>query len=184
MTEPHATDPHPTDPPVIDSPVIDSTGADSPGAEPQGPAEFAAAIGAARQRLIGFIGSCAGADWLATPLGSDPRPVGVIVDHVAHSYEYLAAWMRGILAGQRVTISTDIVDAYNAEHATAAAQVSQPEAAEHLGRSGDAIIQLVSGLNPADLDARGGRVRRLAQIAIRHADDHRAEEEAALAAAR
>ena len=51
-------------------------------------------------------------------------------------------------------------------------------------RSGDAIVDLVAGLRPDELDTLGGRGRRLAQIAIRHADDHRSEIEAALAAAR
>jgi hypothetical protein len=41
---------------------------------------------------------------------------------------------------------------------------------------------LVAGLSAADLAAGDGRVRRLAQVAIRHADDHRSEIEAALAA--
>lgn len=169
MTEPRQTRPRQTRPPAT---------------APQIPAEFAAAIAAARQRLIGFTGRCSTIDWRAAPLAGDPRPVAVIVDHVAHSYEYLAAWMREILAGQRAAISTDIVDAYNAEHAAAAAHVSQADTARHLGRSGDALIQLVAGLAPADLEAGGGRVRRLAQIAVRHADDHRAEVETALAAAR
>jgi hypothetical protein len=50
----------------------------------------------------------------------------------------------------------------------------------HLQSSGDAIIATISQLTPADLDADGGRVRRLAEIAARHADDHRASIEAAL----
>jgi len=52
---------------------------------------------------------------------------------------------------------------------------------EHLRRSGAAISQLVAGCSAEDLQAGGGRVERLAQIAIRHADDHRAEIEAGLA---
>ncbi len=40
---------------------------------------------------------------------------------------------------------------------------------------------LVAGLSPADLTAGDGRALRLAQIAARHADDHRADIEAALA---
>jgi hypothetical protein len=39
----------------------------------------------------------------------------------------------------------------------------------------------VAGPDPAQLDADDGRVRRFARIAIRHADDHRAEIEAGLA---
>jgi hypothetical protein len=60
--------------------------------------------------------------------------------------------------------------------------VTQAEAVEHLRRSGAAISQLVAGCSAEDLQAGGGRVERLAQIAIRHADDHRAEIEAALPA--
>jgi DinB superfamily len=162
-----------TDPPMTDPPMTD----------PQSPAELAVAIDAARQRLIGFAGACSADDWRSAPLDGDPRPVGVVVDHVAHSYEYLGGWMREIVAGRLVTVGPDIVDAYNAAHAEAAGQVSQAEAVGHLHRSGDELIEFVAGLAPADLDAGDGRTRRLAQIAIRHADDHRAEIEAALAAA-
>ena len=49
-------------------------------------------------------------------------------------------------------------------------------------RSGEAISALVAGLSPAHLAAGDGRGQRLAQIAARHADDHRADIEAALAA--
>ncbi len=55
------------------------------------------------------------------------------------------------------------------------------EATEHLRRSGEAISVLVAGLRPADLAAGDGRALRLAQIAARHADDHRADIEATLA---
>jgi len=74
------------------------------------------------------------------------------------------------------------VDALNAEHARVAASVTRGEAAGHLRDSGAAIAALVAGLSAGDLAAGDGRVRRLAQIAIRHADDHRSEIEAALAA--
>ena len=40
---------------------------------------------------------------------------------------------------------------------------------------------MVVGLSSVGLAAGDGRVRRLAQIAARHADDHRTEIEAALA---
>jgi len=70
----------------------------------------------------------------------------------------------------------------NAQHAQAAAAVSKAEATGHLRRSGAAISGLVAGLSAADLAAGHGRVRRLAQIAIRHADDHRTDIETALTA--
>ena len=70
-----------------------------------------------------------------------------------------------------------------ASRGLAAGLPSQADAVAHLHRSGDAIIDLVAELRPDDLDAADGRGRRLAQIAIRHADDHRRDIQAALVAA-
>jgi DinB superfamily len=145
------------------------------------PAELAAAIGAARDRLISFVRGCTDQQWRSAPLDGDPRPVGVVVDHVAHSYEYLAGWIRQLAAGQPVDVNSEVVDALNAQHARAAASVSRADATAHLLRSGDAIGALIAGVPAAGLEAGGGRVRRFAQIAIRHPDDHRSEIETALA---
>jgi hypothetical protein len=145
------------------------------------PAELAAAIGSARDRLIGFVRGCTDEQWRSAPLDGDPRPVGVVVDHVAHSYEYLAGWIRQLAAGQPADVDSEVVDALNAQHAREAASVSRAGATAHLLRSGDAIGALIEGLPAADLEAGGGRVRRFAQIAIRHPDDHRSEIETALA---
>ena len=150
--------------------------------EGQSPAQYAAGIDQARDRLIAFVESCTTEQWRAAPLEGDPRPVGVVTDHVAHAYEYLARWMREILAGAAVTVNSDVIDALNAEHAAAAAAVTPAEAVAHLRRSGAAISALVAGCTAADLKAGDGRVERFAQIAIRHADDHRTEMAAALAA--
>jgi hypothetical protein len=164
------------------SPGSPSPGAQNPGPESQSPAEYAAAIDAARQRLVGFVRACPEGDWRAAPLDGDPRPVGVVIDHVAHSYEYLANWMRQILAGHQVPVTGDIVDGLNAEHAQSAVQVGPEEVIARLSRGGDDIVALVAGLSPPDLDTDGGRIRRMAQIAIRHADGHRTEIQEALAA--
>jgi hypothetical protein len=146
------------------------------------PAQYASDIDAARERLVAFTTGCTDDQWRAAPVEGDPRPVRVIVDHVAHSYEYLAGWMRQILAGETVAVDSDVVDDLNAEHATGAAAVTPAEAVEHLRRSGAAISRLVAGCTAEDLQAGEGRVERFAQIAIRHADNHRAEIEAGLAA--
>ena len=152
------------------------------GEDTRSPAELAADIDAARERLAGFVGSCTDADWRSAPLDGDPRPVGLVVDHVADAYEYLAGWIRQLVAGQPVNVNNEVVDALNAEHARTAGSVTRAETAGHLRRSGADIAALVAGLSAADLAAGDGRVRRFAQIAIRHADDHRSEIEAALAA--
>ena len=148
------------------------------------PAAYAADIDAARDRMIGFVTGCGDEEWRSAPLDGDPRPVAVVVDHVAHAYEYLAGWIGQLVAGQPAEVNSDVVDALNARHARDAAAVSRDEAAGHLRRSGQAISALVAGLSAADLAAGDGRVLRLAQIAARHADDHRADIEAALAAKR
>jgi hypothetical protein len=152
------------------------------GEDTRSPAELAADIDAARERLAGFVGSCTDADWRSAPLDGDPRPVGLVVDHVADAYEYLAGWIRQLVAGQPVDVNNEVVDALNAEHARTAGSVTRAETAGHLRRSGADIAALVAGLSAADLAAGDGRVRRFAQIAIRHADNHRSEIEAALAA--
>ena len=146
------------------------------------PAAYAADIEAARDRLIAFASGCSDGEWRAAPLDGDPRPVGVFVDHVADSYEYLAGWIRQLVAGQPVEVTGDLVDDLNAEHASEAAGVSQADAVEHLRRRGTAISALIAGLSADDLAAGDGLVRRFAQIAVRHADNHRTDIETALAA--
>jgi hypothetical protein len=148
----------------------------------RGAAAYAADIEAARDRLIAFASGCSEAEWRAAPLDGDPRPVAVVVDHVADSYEYLAGFIRQLVAGQAVEVTGELVDDLNAEHATQAAAVSQADAAEHLRSSGAAISTLIAGLSSDELAAGDGRVRLFAQIAIRHADNHRTDIETALAA--
>ena len=146
------------------------------------PAAYAADIDAARERMIGFASGCSDEEWRAAPLDGDPRPVAVVVDHVAHAYEYMAGWISQFVAGQPVEVNSGVVDALNAKHALDATGVSRDEAIGHLRRSGAAISVLVAGLSPADLAAGDGRVRLFAQIASRHADNHRTDIETALAA--
>jgi hypothetical protein len=149
--------------------------------EGKSPAQYAADIDAARHQLIASVESCTAEQWNAAPLAGDRRPVGAVADHVAHAYEYLAGWMCQILRGETVTVNSGVVDALNAGHAAAATGVTRTEAAEHLRRSGAAISALVAGCTAEDLKAGDGRVEHLAQIAVRHADDHRTQIEAALA---
>jgi len=146
-------------------------------------AELARAIDETRQPLISFVQRCTDGQWHAAPVDGDPRPVGVIADHVADAYEYLADWIGDLVDGKPVEVDSDIVDSLNAEHAGEATSVTPADVAEHLRSKGDAIIALVAGLEPDQLDLGDGRVRRLAVIAARHAESHRAEIEQALAAA-
>ena len=74
------------------------------------PAAYATDIEAARDRLVSFVSSCADREWHAAPLDGDSRPVAVVVDHVAHAYDYLAGWIRRLVAGQPVEVSSQTVD--------------------------------------------------------------------------
>jgi hypothetical protein len=146
------------------------------------PSDHAAAIAASRDRLKAFAAACPDDVWRAAPLSDqgDRRTVGVIVDHVADSCDYIGAWMRAIVAGEEPAVSPELVDQFNAAHAADRADVTQADAVTHLQRSGDAVIALIASLTESDLDLADGRVGRFAQILARHPDNHRAEIEAAL----
>jgi DinB superfamily len=146
------------------------------------PAAYAQSIDSARERFLQFVQHCSDGEWHEAPVDGDPRAVGVIADHVAHAYEYLTGWITDLVAGRDVTVSAEIVDDLNAEHAADASWVTPAHVAGHLRSSGDALIALVAGLRPEQLELGDGRVRRLAVIAARHADGHRDEIQASLAA--
>jgi hypothetical protein len=145
-------------------------------------AEHAQEIAAARDRLVALAAACTDDAWHGQPLAAagDPRAVGVVIDHVAHAYEYLGGWVRQVLAGESPEVTAELVDGLNAGHAQGAGHLTQAGAMEHLTRSGDELIALIAGLTDAELDAGDGRVRRLAEVAARHADNHRTEIEQAL----
>ena len=143
--------------------------------------ELALEVAAARQRLIEFVTRCPAAHWETRPLGDDdPRTVGVIVDHVAHAYEYMGAWIGELARGGAVEVSPALVDELNAGHAAAVTAPTRDAVVEHLRHSGDAIVALVWSLGTEQLSGADSRVARLAHIAAVHADSHRHELEAAL----
>jgi hypothetical protein len=144
------------------------------------PSECAVAIDEARGRFSEFVRQLTDEEWQTSPVDGDPRPAGVITDHVAHSYEYLAGFITELLQGGEPRVNPAIVDGLNAEHAADLGTVTPEHVIGHLGASGDALISLISGLEPSQLDLGDGQVRRFAVIAARHADSHREEIESAL----
>jgi hypothetical protein len=141
-------------------------------ADTRSAAAHAADIDAAGERMIAFVSGCSDKDWRTAPLSGDPRPVAVVVDHVAHAQEYLAGWMRQIVAGQRVEVNSDAVGALNARHARDAVAVSQVEATEHLRRSGAAVS---TGYVPPALPGRRQPGYLLRRISRRSAERVSAE---------
>ena len=145
-------------------------------------AELAGAVVAARSRLVDFVDHCSEEHWSSCPLGpDDPRPVGVIIDHVADAYEYLASFVTRITRHEAVEVSPAIVDDLNARHAAAPTPTRQ-SALAHLERSGDAFVALIEPLDERQLTSGDGgvTVTRFAHIAALHADNHRVELETAL----
>src|SRR5216684_7419322 len=96
------------------------------------PAQHAQSIDDARQRLISFVQRCTDADWRTAPVDGDPRPVGVIADHVADAYDYLAGYMGDLLTGQDVEVNAAVVDDLNAAHASDAGSVTPAHVTGHL----------------------------------------------------
>jgi len=144
-------------------------------------AELAAAVSAARDRMIEFAGRCPVEKWTSRPLADgDPRPVGVIVDHVADAYEYLGSWVTELARGETVDVTPAAVDELNARHASAVTAPTREAVIEHLRGSGDEFVALVVALRPEQMSGSDGHIVRFADIAARHADAHRAELEEAL----
>ena len=143
-------------------------------------ANLAREVSAARDRLIAFARRCPPDQWASSPLADDPRSVAVIVDHVADAYEYLGSWVGALARGERAEVTPATVDELNARHAAAVTAPTRDAAVEHLMRSGDDFVALIESLGAEQLAAGEGRITRFAEIAARHADDHRAELEAGL----
>ena len=146
------------------------------------PASYAQAIDEARRRLLAFVEQCGDDVWHAAPVTGDPRAVAVVTDHVADAYAYLGGFIAEVAAGRELAVNSELVDDLNASHAAGAGDLARADVAGHLRTKGDELIALIAGLEPSQLDLDGGRIRRLATIAARHADGHRTEIEAALAA--
>jgi len=148
------------------------------------PGTLAHQVDEARGRLLDFVRTCTDEQWLERPLADgDPRSVGVIVDHVADAYEYLAGWIAALVRREPVEVDATVVDDLNARHASTAAAPTRDDVTNHLADSGDRMIELISSLGPEHLVMGDGRVERLAHIAALHADGHRNELEEALGSA-
>ena len=146
-------------------------------ADDAGPEQYADAIRAARDELVAWVGRCSEERWARAVSEGDPRPVAIVVDHVADAYGYLGRFVTTLLMGEPLEVSTQIVDSLNEEHRKRAVGVTRREAGAHLVAAGDSFAELVAGIDPREF-AGNARLARFAEIGIRHAQDHLAEVEA------
>lgn len=144
------------------------------------PAVLAAEIAAARDRLVATLAGVPDDRWCAPLNAGDPRPVCVVGDHVADAYGYLSDFIEILAEGGHVQVSSEIIDDLNERHFEANPDVTRVEVVAHLQEGSERIMSIVSGLKSGVVYGGDGRIARLAGVAAQHADNHRAEIEAAL----
>jgi hypothetical protein len=92
------------------------------------------------------------AEW-HTPLGHDRRSVGVVVHHVASVYPIEVQLALTVAGGDAVTgVTSADIDAMNAVHATAHAEVTRDEAVALLRVNSRAAASAIRALSDAELD--------------------------------
>ena len=104
--------------------------------------------------LASFVEGLSEAEWRA-PMsgGSDRRPVGVIVHHVASVYPIEIDLARAIASGKAVTeVTWEAVAQMNAKHASDQARVTKAEALDLLRRNSHQAAAAVRAFTDEELD--------------------------------
>ena len=103
--------------------------------------------------LADFAEGLSEAEWRAPVSGSDRRPVGVIVHHVATVYPVEIDLARAIASGQAVTdVTWEVVAELNAKHAQEQAEVTKAAALELLRRNSRDAAAAVRAFTDDELD--------------------------------
>jgi hypothetical protein len=115
-------------------------------------AALAAAFERANQDVIAVIEACSETE-LRTPTESEGWPVVVVAHHLALSYPAIAGMAQLMATGQIVPpLSMSDLDAFNAQHAEEAANVSRAETVQLLQTNGLAATELIRGFTDEQLD--------------------------------
>jgi hypothetical protein len=150
--------------------------------------ELADAFEEANDALVSFARSCTEAQW-RTMVPGENWPVGVVVHHCAVGHRLLLGWVESACRGEDIEDSGDTVDAANAVHAIASAEVDATETVELLDRNGAAVLSVLRALREDELARTVGfgpaggapfSVEQLAAAAARHGSTHFASIQAAL----
>jgi hypothetical protein len=114
-------------------------------------ASLAAAFEQANNAVIESIESCSEAE-LRTPTSGEGWPVVVVAHHLALSYPAIAGMVQLLATGQIVPpLSMSDLDAFNAQHAKDAADVSREETLRVLRENGSAATELVRAFTDEQL---------------------------------
>jgi hypothetical protein len=103
--------------------------------------------------LAAFAEGLSESEWRTPVSGSDRRPVGVIVHHVASVYPIEIDLARAIASGKAVTdVTWEVVAQLNGKHAQENAEVTQAVAVELLRRNSDEAANAVRAFTDGGLD--------------------------------
>jgi hypothetical protein len=103
--------------------------------------------------LAAFAEGLSEAEWLEPLSGTDRRPVGVIVHHVASMYPIEIDVARAIASGKAVTnVTWDVVTELNAQHAQEHAEVTKTAALELLRRNSHEAANAIRAFTDEELD--------------------------------
>ena len=103
--------------------------------------------------LAAFAEGLSEAEWRAPVSGTDRRPVGVIVHHVASMYPIEIDVARAIASGKAVTdVTWEVVAELNAKHAHEHAGVTKAAALELLRRNSHEAAAAVRAFTDDELD--------------------------------
>jgi hypothetical protein len=103
--------------------------------------------------LAAFAEGLSESEWRTPVSGSDRRPVGVIVHHVASVYPIEIDFARAIASGKAVTdVTWDVVAELNGKHTQENADVTKAAAVELLRRNSCEAAAAVRGFTDDELD--------------------------------
>jgi hypothetical protein len=103
--------------------------------------------------LAAFAEGLSESEWRTPVSGSDRRPIGIIVHHVASMYPIEIDIARAIASGKAVADATwDVVAELNAKHALEHAEVTKAGALELLRRNSHEAANAVRAFTDEELD--------------------------------
>jgi hypothetical protein len=106
--------------------------------------------------LAAFTEGLSEAEWRTPVSGSDLRPVGIIVHHVASVYPIEIDLARAIASGKAVTdVTWEVVAELNGNHAQKNAEVTKAAALELLRRNSSEAAAAVRAFTDEELDRSG-----------------------------
>ncbi len=124
--------------------------------------------------LAKFADSLSDADWKkpGSTAGTDKRPVGVIVHHVANMYPIEIDVAKTIASGKAITdVTWDAVAGINAGHAKDQANVTKAAALEFLRKNSREAAEAVRAFTDEQLDTAApvlAELRRPGHRSVRH----------------